>query len=338
MTSDHNTHQHRFMTSGTYDVIQRVRWVWLAVLILLLPGGCQNSDSSMPTETIGKLRNRPQLVVTSYPLLSLAELLVDGSADITCIDSESTSSRDGLPSPDELASLQAADAILLNGAGYEPWRQIVTLPNSRVTDTSLGYLDQIITTSHDLTHQHGPEGDQTGRTAVPTTWLDPELLAAQFRQVEDCISRLLPDQETQIVARAADVAAEFERLDQQLQTLATATEQPTTAFAGSPKSGYLTRRLEWQVHDLNWPDEPLSASQLKQLTQQIDTIQPQMLLLSHRRPDIAEITSVSSAPVVLIDFCEQKVSSASLIERMNGNLTRIAECLQSEQKRGKSDR
>lgn len=321
-------------------MIQRVRWVWLAVLILLLSGGCQNSDSSMPTSETGKLSQRPQLVVTSYPLLSMAELLVDGSADIMWIVSESTSSRDGVPSPDELASLQAADAVLLNGAGYEPWRQIVTLPNSRVTDTSLGYLDQIITTSHDLTHQHGPEGDQTGRTGVPTTWLDPELLAAQFRQVEDCIRKLLPDQETQIVARAADMAAEFERLDQQLQALsaATATEQPTTALVDSPKSGYLTRRLEWQVHDLNWPDEPLSASQLKQLTQQIDAIQPQILLLSHRRPDIAEITGVSSAPVVLIDFCEQKVSSASLIERMNGNLTRIAEGLRSAQKRGKSDR
>ena len=48
------------------------------------------------------------------------------------------------PGPEDVALYQQADLVLLNGAGYARWINRVSLPLSRLVDTSRGFADRYI--------------------------------------------------------------------------------------------------------------------------------------------------------------------------------------------------
>ena len=58
----------------------------------------------------------------------------------------------------ELSS--SADLILRNGAGYARWVDRVTLPASKVVDTSAGFRERYLYLESVATHSHGPQGEQ----------------------------------------------------------------------------------------------------------------------------------------------------------------------------------
>ena len=74
------------------------------------------------------------------------------------------------PDPDSVAAYQQADLILLNGASYAKWVAIVTLPTSKLVDTSKGFRDRYIIIEGAVVHSHGPEGEHSHGETAFTTW------------------------------------------------------------------------------------------------------------------------------------------------------------------------
>ena len=56
-----------------------------------------------------------------------------------------------------ISDYQRADLILLNGAGYAKWTAKVSLPRSKMVDTSSQFKDRYMTTKEVMTHSHGGE-------------------------------------------------------------------------------------------------------------------------------------------------------------------------------------
>jgi zinc transport system substrate-binding protein len=112
--------------------------------------------------------------VVNYPLQYFAEQI--GGPDVRVVF---PAPADGdpvfwKPSPEQIAAYQKADLILLNGASYAKWVAHVSLPASRMVDTSASFTDQFIPLEDQVTHSHGMSGKHEHDDVAFTTWLDPQ--------------------------------------------------------------------------------------------------------------------------------------------------------------------
>jgi zinc transport system substrate-binding protein len=150
--------------------------------------------------------------VTNYPLKYFAERI---GGDRVAVSFPAPADEDPafwVPDPDVVAGYQSADLILLNGAGYEQWIAKVSLPDSRITVTSASFKDRYLSLENVVTHSHGPSGEHEHGGTAFTTWLDPELAAAQADAVRAALAK----------AKAGDAALfqkNFDALKKDLEEL-----------------------------------------------------------------------------------------------------------------------
>ncbi len=79
------------------------------------------------------------------------------------------------PDVGTISAYQQSDLIFLNGAGYAKWVDKVSLPGSKLVNTSKKFKDQYISTEDAVTHSHGPKSGHANENVAFTTWIDFEL-------------------------------------------------------------------------------------------------------------------------------------------------------------------
>ncbi len=160
------------------------------------------------------------------------------------------------PDTDTLLAYQAADLILLNGAGYAKWTADTPLPRSRLVDTSAAFRERLIAEKADETpHVHGPEGAHVHEAATAvTTWLDLSLARAQAEAAREAMATRWPDLAEGFAARHTTLDARLAELDAALEKAAAAhVGQPF--LASHPVYQYLARRYRLNIGSLHWePD------------------------------------------------------------------------------------
>ena len=76
--------------------------------------------------------------------MQMTQAIVGDAGDVVLVVPNETSSPNWSPTVDDAKTMQQARLILVSGAGYEPWKDRVSLPGSRTRDTAAGYYDQLI--------------------------------------------------------------------------------------------------------------------------------------------------------------------------------------------------
>lgn len=187
------------------------------------------------TGTVEKNDDRPQVMVTVYPLYVAAQNVVgdtDGVVLHSLTGSTSGCLHDYQLSPKDRLSLQQADLLLLNGAGAEGFLAdlLPQLKQTRVVDTSAG-LHLLPAThahhghgDHDHDHRHGAEEQHADHDhaahdhehehdrehgseneALPFgynshVWASPTLYAAQVQAVTEALCTLDPAHKAEYTA------------------------------------------------------------------------------------------------------------------------------------------
>ena len=125
-----------------------------AVAVVLAVTGCGGSDvqSGQAVEDVAT----PTVYAVNYPLAYFAERI--GGEHVTV---EFPAPRDLDPAfwrPDEetIGAYQSADLVLLNGAGYAKWLDVVTLSASRLVNTSASFSDRYLAVAGTVTHSTPP--------------------------------------------------------------------------------------------------------------------------------------------------------------------------------------
>ncbi len=192
----------------------------------------------------------------NYPLQFFAEAIGGDDLDVVFPAPPDVDPADWTPDVDTLIDYQAADLILLNGAGYAEWTKGVYLARSRLLDTSASFEDRLIAEESDqVPHVHGPTGAEVQGAAVAfTTWLDLSLAREQAEAVRDAMAARWP-------ARAAAFAQRHAVLDAELAILDAALSEALTPLRGRhvlashPVYQYLERRYGLDLTSLHWePD------------------------------------------------------------------------------------
>jgi len=281
---------------------------FLISLVLLV--GCRSEQPTDENRT-SATSQIPTVVVTSYALYAMATEVAADAVVVTWSSADAEDPREWKPAPDDLRLLQSADAIFLNGAGYEPWVQNVSLPRSRTIDTSEAYRERLLAAEGTVTHQHGPKGSAAGGDVVPTTWLDPELAINQLRQLERRLKQLIPEAAKQVSSRADALAAKLERIGTALDAVR---EQAVdrTVSVDSADYDYLIARLGWTSAIMPAADETNAAVRDGDFFfHDVGT-----------KASLESLTERGLIPVA-IDLCERPLSTSSLADRMQGNTDRL---------------
>ena len=294
----------------------RLRFHLAILLGLCVVVGCV--ESSQPSSKKNAIVNSvPRIVVTSEPLLQMTQAIMGDAADVVLVVPEGISSPDWSPTVDDVNIMQQARLIFFSGAGYEPWKDRVSLPGSRTRDTATGYYDQFIRIPDAVKHQHGPDGAHSHPGTVWATWLDPALCAAE-----------------------ASLSAELNSLNALIETInSAANNEALTLFSDAPHYQYLTRRLGWTLNYLHWDlADTISDANRTELLDAFkadpsNVLTPQnsrIFLLDLRHSTATEdFVRQSGGIVVRIDLCENASPKVhSLPNRLKQNLARIRDAIE----------
>lgn len=218
------------------------------MLLFVGVAGCQPADLNKGLESneSGRLR----IAATNYPLAFFAERIGAEYVDVQIAVPASVDPVRWNPTPVDVGRLQGADLILINGANYEPWINLVTLPDSKIFNTTASLEDKFIYFQDSISHQHGPDGPQSNATLASTTWLDLTIAIEQAKAVTQALAKLLPEQQGSFEERFTELEAELRRMDDELTSLPATSE--TALLAAQPVYQYLARRCGMDIQNLQW--------------------------------------------------------------------------------------
>lgn len=212
-----------------------LRRLALAALLLAAPASAQE---------------RPTVVADSYPLAFFAERLAGEGAEIVLPVPRGRDPQFWRPSVEEIGRIQAADLILLSGAGFAEWAERASLLRTRVVDVSRAFEDQLIATEA-VSHSHGPEGEHSHEGAAAFTWLDLDQAALGAEAVAGALARLLPGEAAGIEARLEGLRAELGALHKEALALGPLAEG-RDLIASHSRYQYFARAYGLAVESVEW--------------------------------------------------------------------------------------
>lgn len=219
-------------------------------LLLFLLCSCSDPEgASAPERTSGK----PLVYTVNYPLAYFAERLGGDAYEIVfpAIEGDPVFWE---PTDDDVAGFQSADLVLLNGATYAKWRDQVSLPESKLVDTSKAFADHYIDTSGKGTHSHGKDGDHSHAGTAFTTWINFDQARLQAAAVRDALGRLQPAAATGVNIAWDALEADLKKLDEDMAELAFAIgDQPL--IASHPVYQYFARHYALDIGSVLWEPE-----------------------------------------------------------------------------------
>ena len=170
-----------------------------------------------------------------------------------------------IPDTATIAGYQQADLILLNGAGYAGWVEKVSLPRSKLINTSRDFRDQYITIESAVSHSHGPGGAHAHEGAAFTTWIDFNLAARQAKAIADAFSRKKAGQRQVFQNNYSALARELMAIDQKIKEL-TSKKASKPLLGSHPVYDYFARRYGLNMQSVHWePDETPTDAQWAEL-------------------------------------------------------------------------
>jgi zinc transport system substrate-binding protein len=218
-------------------------------LPLLLLAACKPAPDA-PQASASAKSGKPQVYVANYPLKYFAERIGGDAIEVKFPAPGDEDPVFWQPDDAAVAGFQSADLILMNGATYSKWAEKVTLPQSKLVDTSAGFKAQFIEVKADATHSHGPGGEHSHSGTAFTTWIDFQQAIQQAESASKALTNFAPDSAKNFTALKVELEALDARLLAVGKRLANA-----PLVASHPVYHYFARRYALNVRPVLWEPE-----------------------------------------------------------------------------------
>ena len=229
------------------------------------------------------------------------------------------------PGIEDIAAFQKADLIFLNGAGYARWVQKVSLPRSKIVDTSAKMKKQYICSKNVVTHSHGGKGKHAHEALAFTTWLDFEMAAGQAEAIAAALGRKRPELKGRFQANMESLAAELKDLDQDIQNI-TVQNKSRPLIVSHPVYDYFTRRYGLNIVSVHWePDEVPTQQQLTEF-EKILNGHPAKWMIWEGEPDARSVDKLKTLNVdsLVFDPCGNMPGQGDFMSVMRQNVANLS--------------
>jgi len=243
----------------------------------------------------------PLTVATvNHPLQALAERIAGDRVEVLFPLPEEGDPAEWRPNAETVARFQAADLVLLNGAGYARWTGHVSLSLLKLVDTSAGFRDRYLK-DDGPGHSHGPGDSKAHRATVNIIWLDLGLAVEQARAIARALAAADPEGEEQYRANLAVLETELLRLDDRLRQLGTQLDGRPMVFS-HPVYHYFRNAYGINGRALHWePDVPPDAAAWRDLDALL-VGRPARLLVWEGEPDPATLVALEAKGLTSVVF------------------------------------
>lgn len=194
------------------------------------------------------------IYTVNYPVKFFAEKIAGKYANVTLPMPADIDPAFWSPKAEEIADLQKADMILLNGANYAKWLPKVSLPLFKLVNTSAEFRDAYIALNEGVTHNHGTGGKHSHTGTAFTTWLDFSLAEKQAKAVFKALSRKKPSLNAAFVQNFIPLQKELLDLDKELTEIGSALNG-VPLLASHPVYQYMKSRYQLNLESVHWEPE-----------------------------------------------------------------------------------
>lgn len=214
------------------------------------------------------------VVGSFYPLAHFAEQVGGDRVTVINITPAGTEPHDFEPTPQDIATIQAAKLFLINGSGLDTWAEKIEpdLANKSVRILKMSNVVDLIENPTDDEHidEHANEQvDEHTETATdPHFWLDPTLAQKQVAAIADALAEIDPANADYYQNNAEAYQQQLANLDEQY-TSGLATCAKREVITSHTAFGYLAKRYNISVHAISGlsPEQEPSTKQLSELTE-----------------------------------------------------------------------
>lgn len=265
-----------------------------------------------------------QIAVANYPLAYFAERIGGTEVEVIYRIPEDTDPAFWEPDGKDIEVFQSADLILMNGATYSKWADKVSLPASKVTDTSAAFRDQWIEVKEEATHSHGKQGEHSHDGIAFTTWIDFNQAILQADSIREALQKLRP-------AQIELFALNFDLLKQDLLGLDQSMKEFGARMAGKPVMAshpvyqYWARRYQINLKSVLWePDVVPTDAQMDDL-KKVLAGHPSKWFIWEGSPLEASMAKVKELGIdsVVFDPCGSKPDGGNWLTVMKENLANL---------------
>jgi len=267
-----------------------------------------------------------EVFASNYPLAYFAERILGGGGTVR-MPPAGGDPADWRPSVDDVLAMQRVDVIVLNGAGFEPWRDWVTLPPSRVVDTSDGFRDRHLAVEGATAHQHGPEGTQKTSATASTTWVDFTLAAEQADAVRQALARAGADQAA-TATNHESLGVDLADLDRSMSRAAEGHGE-VPLVASHPVYGYLATRYGLDIRSVHWEAEVAPDDSMWSELEALLAEHPARWMIWERDPlpeSVARLAAMGVGSVVF-DPAGARPAEGDFLTVMRANIERLRAAL-----------
>ena len=227
-----------------------MRFVWLIAAVSVACGSSEPIPDVAPDSSPSVL----SVFTVNYPLQYFAERIGGEHVEVSFPAPPDGDPANWNPDPDSIAAYQQADLILLNGASYAKWVETVTLPTSKLVDTSKGVQERYIIIHGAVVHSHGPEGEHSHGETAFTTWLDATLAIEHTAAIRDAFVAARPEHEAAFHEGFALLEQDLAVLDERIETAVTGGTD-VLVVGSHPVYQYLARRYGLAIPSVHFePD------------------------------------------------------------------------------------
>ncbi|MFC1833948.1 metal ABC transporter substrate-binding protein [Thermodesulfobacteriota bacterium] len=304
---------------------RRIVWLcscslWILAVLMTFPQTIHSGTETSEPLTV---------YVVNYPLKYFAQRIAGDHAklEFPCPDGEDPAY--WVPNVSIISAYQKADLILLNGADYAKWINKVSLPRSKMVNTSIKFKDRYIKLEEAVTHSHGPEGQHEHRGIAFTTWLDFDLAAKQADAIFAAMVSKQPELKATFQENYVGLRKDLEALERGVQAVvAKAPSRPL--IASHPVYQYLAARYGINVKSLHWePDQVPGEEEWQQLKDLLKD-HPARWMIWEGKPVQETLDKLKSLGIasVVFDPCSNAPSKGDFITVMRENVRNLAKAIE----------
>lgn len=297
----------------------------LAIIALVAAlAGCHREDSGRGGPVGAHKNGRLQIAAANYPLAYFIERIGSTEVDVIYRVPGDVDPAFWQPSDDDVAALQQADLIVMNGATYSKWAANVTLPEDKVLDTSAGFSDKLIQEKSAVTHSHGKQGTHSHDGTAFTTWLDFQQASSQASAICDALQKLKPESIEMFALNFDLLQKDLLELDARMKAVGRKLDQHPVV-ASHPVYQYWARRYGLNLRSVLWePEEIPTDAQMADL-KSILANHPAKVMVWEGKPAAGSSERVSSLGLtsIVFDPCGNKPEQGDWLSTLKTDVSEI---------------
>ena len=310
-------------------MFSRLVRTYLSLSAALLVVACSPSPKATES-TLAEVKLPLTIYADNYPVAYFTERIAGPLAKVILPVAPDRDPAYWKPKDDDIAKIQQADLIVLNGADYSKWSTLMSLPTSKLVDTSRGFKGRFMYIEDAVVHSHGTEGEHSHAGLSSYTWLDPDQAILQAEAIAKALKSRVPSEAKGIDERFEGLKKDLTAIKDRLQKLASKKSEPL--LASHPVYDYLARHAGWNLKSVHWePDEMPADDGWKELAKLTEKHPARwMIWEGSPLPETVQKLNALGINSVVFDCSPNRPSEGDYLTVMNRNIDELVRVYEYE--------